>query len=103
MFTEVLIDLTKIYSGIAQQTEQYQDHLISGQLATKSDLCEKGPILEVCEKYGGADVQTQLYKRVSHLISLLSRHMKARRINRFLHICNNAAEQNYSSQHLQTH
>lgn len=59
MFTEVLIDLTKIYSGIAQQTEQYQDHLISGQLATKSDLCEKGPILEVCEKYGGADSALQ--------------------------------------------
>lgn len=59
IFTEVLIDLKIIYSGIAQQTEEYQDHLISGQLATKSDLCEEGSILEVCEKYGGADVVLQ--------------------------------------------
>lgn len=59
MVTEVLIDLTMIYSGIAQQTEQLQDHFIVGQLATKSDLCEKGPILEVCGKYGGADSALQ--------------------------------------------
>lgn len=31
-----------------------------GQLATKSDLLhEEGPILEVCEEYGGADSALQ--------------------------------------------
>lgn len=89
MVTEVLIDLTMIYSGIAQQTEELQDHFITGQLATKSDLCEEGPILEVCGKYDGAD--SALQESEPHPASLLSRHMKAR-INSCLHICNNAAE-----------
>ncbi|KAK4826910.1 hypothetical protein QYF61_012502 [Mycteria americana] len=59
-FTEVLIDLVMIYSGTTQQTEEQQDNPIMGQVAIKPDLlCEEGPVLEVCEEYGGADSALQ--------------------------------------------